>query len=146
MRPIVYPTDFSPASRPAFAAAIAMAKATHSALVLVHVLNPSMPPVMADEYISPPTYARFREVSRRWARGRLARLAARARAARVRAASIIREGAEADQIVRLARSRRASMIVMGTHGRSGVKRVAFGSVAARVLRLARCPVLTVRAR
>jgi nucleotide-binding universal stress UspA family protein len=146
MRPIVHPTDFSAASRPAFAAAIEMARATHSTLVLTHVLNPSVPPVMGDEYISPPTYARFREVSRRWARGRLARLAARARAARVRAVSIIREGAEADQIDRLARSRRASMIVMGTHGRSGLKRVAFGSVAARVLRLARCPVLTVRAR
>ena len=146
MRPIVHPTDFSPASRPAFAAAIKTAKATRSALVLIHVLNPAMPPVMGDEYISPPTYARFREVSRRWARGRLARLMARARAARVRAVSIIREGAEADQIVRLARSRRASMIVMGTHGRSGLKRVAFGSVAARVLSRAPCPVLTVRAR
>lgn len=115
MRPIVHPTDFSPASRPAFAAAIAMAKATHSALVT-------------------------------WALGRLAPLTARARAARVRAVSIIREGAEADQIVRLARARRASTVVMGTHGRSGMKRVAFGSVAARVLRQAPCPVLTVRGR
>lgn len=70
MRPIVHPTDFSPASWPAYAAAIEMAKATHSALVLMQVLNPAMPPVMGDEYISPPTYARFREVSRRWARGR----------------------------------------------------------------------------
>ena len=146
MRPIVHPTDFSPASRPAFAAAIAMAKTTHSALVLVHVLSPSMPPVMGDEYISPPTYARFREVSRTWALRHLARLTARARAARVRAASIIREGVEADQIVRLARSRRASMIVMGTHGRSGVKCVAFGCVAGRVLSRAPCPVLTVRGR
>lgn len=144
MRLIVHPTDFSPASRPAFSAAIEMAKATRSALVLMHILNPAMPPVMGDEYISPPTYARFREVSRRWARGRLARLIARARAAR--AVSIIREGTEADQNVRLARSRRASMIVMGAHGRSGVKRVAFGSVAARVQSHAPCPVLTVRGR
>lgn len=44
MGPIVHPTDFSAASRPAFAAAIEMAKATHSTLVVTHVLNPSMPP------------------------------------------------------------------------------------------------------
>lgn len=145
-RLIVHPSDFSVAARSALAAAIEMAKATGSTLVLMHVLNPAMPPVLGDEYISPPTYARFREVSRTWARRQLDRLTARARAARVRAVSIIREGAEADQIVRLARSRRASMIVMGTHGRTGVRRMILGSVAARVLSLAPCPVLTVRGR
>ena len=145
-RLIVHPSDFSVASRPALAAAIEMAKATGSTLVLMHVLNPAMPPVLGDEYISPPTYTRFREVSRTWARRQLDRLTARARASRVQAVSIIREGAEADQIVRLARSRRAAMIVMGTHGRTGVRRVILGSVAARVLSLAPCPVLTVRGR
>ena len=63
----------------------------------------------------------------------------------VRVTSVIREGGEAHEIARLARSRRAAMIVMGTHGRTGVKRVLLGSVAARVLSLAACPVLTVRA-
>jgi nucleotide-binding universal stress UspA family protein len=145
-RLIVHPSDFSAAARPAFAAAIEMAQATRSTLVLMHVLNPAMPPVLGDEYISPPTYAQFLQVSRTWARRQLDRLTARARASRVRAVSIIREGAEADQIVRLARSRRASMIVMGTHGRTGVGRVILGSVAARVLSLAPCPVLTVRGR
>jgi len=49
-----------------------------------------------------------------------------------------------EEIVREARRRRADLIVMGTHGRTGVARFFLGSVAARVLALARCPVLTVR--
>jgi nucleotide-binding universal stress UspA family protein len=145
-RLIVHPSDFSAASRAAFAAAIQMAKATGSTLVLMHVLNPAMPPVLGDEYISPPTYQQFQKAARTWALRQLGRLTARARAARVRAVPIIREGAEAEQIARVARSRGASMIVMGTHGRTGVGRVILGSVAARLLSRAPCPVLTVRGR
>ena len=143
MRPIVHPTDFSPASRPAFAAAIEMAKATRSVLVLMHVLNPAMPPVMGDEYI-----AHVRAISRS-----LAEMGARA----PRSLDGSRPGGTGPSGVDPSRGRRggsdrssraiaAGMIVMGTHGRSGVKRVAFGSVAARVLSHAPCPVLTVRGR
>jgi nucleotide-binding universal stress UspA family protein len=144
-RPIVHPTDFSTASRPAFAKALELAKATRSGLVVLHVLNPSLP-VIADEPISPPTYERLRRASRDWAQEQLARAIARATAAGVRATPLVREGPEAQQIARVARARRASMIVMGTHGRTGVKRVVLGSVASRVLSLAPCPVLTVRGR
>jgi nucleotide-binding universal stress UspA family protein len=49
-----------------------------------------------------------------------------------------------EQIVRYARKKRADLIVMGTHGRSGLKRALLGSVASRVLAATRCPVLTVR--
>jgi nucleotide-binding universal stress UspA family protein len=76
----------------------------------------------------------------------LARLTARARAAGARATAILMEGSEAGTITRAARSRRASMIVIGTHGRSGIERVLLGSVATRVVSLASCPVLTVRGR
>ena len=54
-------------------------------------------------------------------------------------------GMPADSIARLAKSRRADVIVIGTHGRTGFQRALMGSVAARVIALARCPVLTVRA-
>ena len=144
-RPILHPTDFSTASRPAFAEALKLAKASGSGLLVLHVLNPALP-VIGAESVSPPTYEQFRKASRAWALSQLARLIAPTRAARVRTTPIVLEGAEANQIARLARSRHASMIVMGTHGRTGVKRVVLGSVAARVLRLARCPVLTVRGR
>jgi nucleotide-binding universal stress UspA family protein len=55
-----------------------------------------------------------------------------------------RTGGAAQQIVQLAAEVDADLIVVGTHGRKGVKRVLLGSVAASVLRLARCPVFVVR--
>jgi nucleotide-binding universal stress UspA family protein len=53
-------------------------------------------------------------------------------------------GVPADVIVRTARTRRAALIVMGTHGRSGFSRFLLGSVASRVVATSPCPVLTVR--
>jgi nucleotide-binding universal stress UspA family protein len=53
-------------------------------------------------------------------------------------------GPPADTIVRLARERGADLIVMGTHGRTGLQHALLGSVAEKVVRLAPCPVLTVR--
>src|SRR5262249_12453861 len=49
-----------------------------------------------------------------------------------------------DTIIRVAHERGADLIVMGTHGRTGLQHVLHGSVAAHVVRLAPCPVLTVR--
>jgi nucleotide-binding universal stress UspA family protein len=145
-RLIVHPTDFSAASTPAFNEAIRLARSGAATLLVLHVINPTMPPDIGKRGVSPPTYRQLRKVWRAWALGHLNRLTARARAAKVRSTSIVREGAEAIEIARLARSRRAAMIVMGTHGRSGLGRAFLGSVATRVLTLARCPVLTVRGR
>jgi nucleotide-binding universal stress UspA family protein len=145
-RLIVHPTDFSAASTPAFTEAIRLARTNRAPLLILHVLNPLMPPNIGRQSIAPPTYRELQKAWRMWALKQLTRLTKRARAAKVRSASIVREGAEAPEIARLARSRRAAMIVMGTHGRSGVGRVLLGSVATRVLSLAPCPVLTVRAR
>jgi nucleotide-binding universal stress UspA family protein len=145
-RLIVHPTDFSAASTPAFSEAIKLARTNRAPLLILHVVNPLMPPNIGKQSIAPPTYRELQKAWRMWALKQLARLTKRARAAKVRSTSIVREGAEAPEIARLARSRRAEMIVMGTHGRSGVGRVFLGSVATRVLSLAPCPVLTVRAR
>jgi nucleotide-binding universal stress UspA family protein len=68
-----------------------------------------------------------------------------ARADRIRVRGAIGEGPAASAIVAAARRYRAHMIVVGTHGRSGVRRVLIGSVAERVVRTAPCPVLTVGA-
>jgi nucleotide-binding universal stress UspA family protein len=53
-------------------------------------------------------------------------------------------GRPADTIIRLARERNADLIVMGTHGRTGLEHLVMGSVAEKVVRLAPCPVLTVK--
>ncbi|MGH7393607.1 MAG: universal stress protein, partial [Candidatus Rokuibacteriota bacterium] len=64
----------------------------------------------------------------------------------VRGRTLLLEGSTHDQIVRAAKSRRADLIVMGTHGRGGIAELFLGSVAERVIGSARCPVLTVRKR
>ena len=145
-RLILHPTDFSAASTLAFKEAVRLARTGGATLLLLHVINPTMPPDIGKRDISPPTYRQLRKVWRAWALEQLVRLTARARAAKVRSTSSVREGVEAIEIARLARSRRAAMIVMGTHGRTGLGRVLLGSVARRVLGLASCPVVTVRGR
>jgi nucleotide-binding universal stress UspA family protein len=144
IRRILHPSDFSPASAPAFAKAIELAKANRAELRLVHVLDPLMP--MPDGYVSPPTYAELRKSARAWGAKHLARLCARAKRAGIRVTSSLREGTPWSEIVRAARAPRADLIVIGTHGRTGVSRLLLGSVASRVIGLARCPVLSVGAR
>ena len=145
IRRVLHPTDFSRASAAAFSRALAEARAGKASLVLVHVLAPVIP--MAGEgYVSPSVYEQMSEASRAWAQRQMNRLLARARAARVRARGLLLEGAAHEQIVRAARRQRADLIVIGTHGRTGVARFFLGSVAARVTATAPCPVLTVRGR
>jgi nucleotide-binding universal stress UspA family protein len=143
-RRIVHPSDFSPASRPALRKAIELAKSHRARLFVVHVL--SMLPVVPDAYVAPTVWDDLERGQRITAQRQLGRLVATAKAAGVRASGVVLDiGVTHEQIVRFARARRADLIVMGTHGRSGLTRALLGSVASRVLAAARCPVLTVRA-
>jgi len=146
-RRILHPTDFSKASTPAFARAVAEARQTRSELLLVHILAPVIPAAGASEgYLSPSVYEQMSKSARAWAQKQLDRLLAKAKAARVRARGMLLEGVAHEQIVRAAKRQRAALIVMGTHGRTGMARFFLGSVAARVAATAACPVLTVRGR
>jgi nucleotide-binding universal stress UspA family protein len=146
-RRVLHPTDFSKASNAAFARSLAEARASRAELVLVHVLAPVMPIAGAGEaYVTPSVCEQMNATARAWARKQLDRLVARARAAKVRARGMLLEGVAHDQIVRAARREQADMMVMGTHGRTGIARFFLGSVAARVAAMAPCPVLTVRGR
>jgi nucleotide-binding universal stress UspA family protein len=144
-RRILHPTDFSPASRGALTKAIEMAKADRGQLMILHVINPIMP-VEGEGYVSPKMYEQLASSTRAWARKRLATLAARAKKAGVRVTILLAEGTPHEQIIRAARSKRADLIVMGTHGRSGLAKLFLGSVAGRVVTAAPGPVLTVRAK
>ncbi len=55
-------------------------------------------------------------------------------------------GYPAEEILKVATDRKADMIVMGTHGRTGIDRIIFGSVAEKVVKTAACPVLTIKPR
>lgn len=143
MRRILHATDFSRASGRAFASALDLARQHRAHLLLLHVMaTPS--PFRASE---PPTdYLALLAATRRDARRRLGVLLARARKTGVSAQTRLEEGTPAREIARIARRQRADVIVIGTHGRTGLARLLLGSVAARVLLLAACPVLTVRGR
>jgi hypothetical protein len=77
---------------------------------------------------------------------RMNELAAEARSSRPpkRIVSHLRLNAAAEEIAQLASDLEADLVVVGTHGRRGVRRLLIGSVAERVVRLAHCPVLVVR--
>lgn len=142
-RRILHPSDFSRASSAAFKKAVEMAKSNRGELLLVHVLNPVIP-VAGDGYVSPKMYEEIAASNRAWAQKELNKLVAKAKASGVRAKAAVLEGSAHDQIVRFARSKRADLLVLGTHGRSGIAKLFLGSVAGRVVAAASCPVLTVR--
>ena len=143
IRRILHPSDFSSASVAAFTRAVESAKASGAELILVHVMSPVVP-LAGDGYVSPRVYEDLQKAARAQGQKGLDALLAKAKKARVRATGLLLEGTAWEQIVRAARSKRADMIVMGTHGRSGLARFFLGSVAERVIGTAPCPVLTVR--
>jgi nucleotide-binding universal stress UspA family protein len=145
IRRIIHPTDFSSASGAAFAKALELAKANRARLFVVHVLAPIVP-MVGDGYISPTVYSQVEASTRGWATKLLDRLLAKAKRAGVRAQGYLLEGVPHEAILKSARARRADLIVLGTHGRTGLAKLFLGSVAGRVAAGARSPVLTVRGR
>jgi len=142
---ITYACDFSPASLAAFPHALRIAKATSAELTILHVmLGPG--PLFVDAGYVPQqvwddAYARVRAETDT----EMDRLITRAVEAGVRAKASIVEGAiAADAIVKAAADAKSDLLVLGTHGRTGVARFFLGSVAGRVVATAPCPVLTVR--
>ena len=142
---VLHPTDFSSASGKAFSRAVAEARTRKTSLLILHVLAPVVP-VVGEGYISAAAYEQMSAAGRAWAQKKLDRAVAKARTARVRTRGMLRDGVAHEQIVRVARAQHARLIVIGTHGRTGVARFFLGSVAARVAATAPCPVLTVRGR
>jgi nucleotide-binding universal stress UspA family protein len=142
-RVIVHATDFSPASRAAFSKAVELAHGARAQLVLLHVRSP-VASLVADAYVAPQEYEQIDRASFDAAKKQVTRLVEAARKRGVRAKGLIVEGVAHEQILRGARRAKANMIVLGSHGRTGLARFFLGSVAGRVASLAPCPVLTVR--
>ena len=80
----------------------------------------------------------------KWTARKLAALTAKAKKSGVKVVGLTADGSPAQQIVRVARSKRFDLVVIGTHGRTGLAKFFLGSVAGRVVSTAPCPVLTVR--
>jgi len=143
-RPILFATDFSEASGPAFRQAVEMARRDGGTLLIAHVLEPPMP-MAPDGYVLPQTYDDLAAAQRRGAEERMRRLLGRARREGISARGLLLRGAPHEAIARTARGHRAGRVVVGTHGRRGFSRLFLGSVAARVVASAPCPVLVVPA-
>ncbi len=116
-----------------------------AALTILHVVTP-VATIPVDPLAAVTLWQEIERSTRAWARGQVKRLVARARKAGVGAEGLVRDGNPADVVVRTARTARADLIVIGTHGRTGLSRMFVGSVAARVVATASCPVVTVRGR
>jgi nucleotide-binding universal stress UspA family protein len=140
---LLVPTDFSETAADAEAQAVALARALDAEIVLLHVA------VETPLYNEGPLGVDTREVyeaQRQWADQTLEKRAATMRGQGVTTRWLRRAGVAFREIVEIAAAERADLIVMGTHGRSGLNRLLLGSVADRVIRLAPCPVLAVRQR
>jgi nucleotide-binding universal stress UspA family protein len=143
IRRIIHASDFSKASRAAFGKAVNLAKAYRAELLVVHVLS-VVPPFLGEGYVPPNVWEEVEAGARVGAERQLNRLVAKGRRAGVRIKSLVVLGSPYEDIVRAAKRTGADLLVLGTHGRTGLTKVLLGSVAERVLRTASCPVLTVR--
>lgn len=143
IRRVLHASDFSRASGAALAKAVAMAKVNRAELRLVHVLTPVMP-IVGDGYVSPKTYEEIEASTKAAGEKQLAALVRKARTSGVRVKALLTDGVPHEQILRIAKSKRADLLVLGTHGRTGFAKFFLGSIAGRVVALSPCPVLTVR--
>ena len=131
---ILVAVDFSLSSLNALGHAEELARQLGAEILLLHV---EMVPVAGSQMAG---------VTHAAAELELTRTADQLRHHSLRVRTLLCTGAADEEILQAAETERASLIVMGTHGRTGVARVLLGSVAERVVRGAACPVLTVRPR
>ena len=132
---VLFATDGSPASELASEQAIDLASQVDARLLVISVMGGSSRP---SEASASPADSRDSVTARAQA------CVAKAKAAGVDAAFLVWEGDAGEAIVAAADSEAADMIVVGSHGRSGVSRFLIGSVSDYVVRHAHCPVMVVR--
>jgi universal stress protein A len=135
IRHILSPTDFSEHAKQAVTSGFELAQRCGAKLSLLHVIEV---PEYAIEVALP------LENLERDARQQLALLLPEAEAAHVEVTRLVELGVPYQRILETATAEQVDLIVMATHGRTGLGHLIMGSVAERVVRLAPCPVLTIR--
>ena len=135
---ILHPTDFSENARYAFESACALARDNHATLIVLHVMMPSVAPTLDQPLPDPlrPADSQGAGASLPWPQ---------AADPQIHVEHRLTEGDPAEEVLRLAALLQCDLIVVGTHGRTGLGRLLMGSVAEEVLRKAACPVLVVKA-
>lgn len=141
IRVILVPTDFSDCSRRAFSYACELSGKFDAKLLLLHVIEPPSVSLMPDGAYVPPAYDEIEDS--RAVRDELNRWLVGPPADQCNAGFDIRIGTPVLEILSYAKQRAADLIVLGTHGRTGIAHLLIGSVAENVVRKSECPVLTV---
>ena len=133
---ILFATDFSPASEAALKYATALARDSGARLLIVHVEELPTPYAGGEMMLPQPEYPNpeIRKMLE----------AVVPTDKNVAYEHHLLLGTAAEDIARIATEEKADLIVIGTHGRTGLKRVLMGSVAEAVMRHAHCPVLTLK--
>jgi nucleotide-binding universal stress UspA family protein len=132
---ILYPTDFSKHAEYAFPLACSLARDYGARLVILHAVAP---PIMFGEGVAVPPPVDDKQALQE----KLNQL--QAPDSRISVERRLLDGDPASEILHVAAETKCGMIVMGTHGRTGLGRLLMGSVAEQVVRKAPCPVLTMR--
>lgn len=136
---ILVPTDFSDGAGEALLYAEMLAKKFGARILLVHVID-ALSYTVTESLQWENLLAHLRGI----VQPMLDKLLRDVEKKGMNATAELVVGVPYDQIAKKAREAKADLIVMGTHGRTGMRHLLLGSVAERVIRLASCPVLTVR--
>ncbi len=133
---ILFATDFSPASDAALHYATSLARDSGARLLILHVEEIPAPYAAGEMVLPAPLYPN--PEIRRMLEAVVPDDSA------VRYEHHLVQGSPAEEIVSVAHQQGVDLLVMGTHGRTGLKRVLMGSVAESAMRHADCPVLTLK--
>ncbi len=140
---ILLPTDFSPASQAAISHAEGLARRYEAELLLVHIVTA---PVYPGVYgLGPSLVGEVERSARESAESQLAELVDGLKAKGLSAEGLLESGAAARRLVELVSERDVDLVVMATHGHTGLSHALLGSTAEKVVRTCPCPVLTVKA-
>ena len=141
IRRILFPTDFSEPAKEAKQYAAALADRFGAELHLLHVVAPVMPyPDAASPWVMP---EKELELQIQAANQRLGQEIDTQWSQQHRLKQTTVTGFAVDEILKYATDNEIDLIVVGTHGHTGLSRFLIGSVAEKLVRLAKCPVLTV---
>jgi universal stress protein A len=144
IRSILVPTDFSECGNYALSWAASVARTFGSSIICVHVIEPIVPTVGYSGMTEPLPIADISEQLEDSAERELPKLAECEEFQGLEVEELIVHGEAASEIVRVAKERNVDLIVVSSHGRTGLGRILFGSTAEAVVRHAPCPVLVVK--
>jgi nucleotide-binding universal stress UspA family protein len=144
IRTILLPTDFSDCGNYALAYAASLARKFSASIICVHVIEPIVPTVGYSGMTEPLPIADISEQLEDSAERELPKLAECEECSGLTVEELIVHGEAASEIVRVAQERNVDLIVIASHGRTGLGRILFGSTAEAVVRHASCPVLVVK--